>query len=227
MFDYALSAEIKRVEVIVPKVDGPVRKVCRLTLRRDLDVEIARSLASDFGVAALKHLHDRGITKIEFPIDAITARAAVKGTDGKAIEIAVVTGIKAIAKAKKLQEDKDADCPQVELKFQFPWTADVWTFLGENACVTVEVKLTRNQLSLDLNPAAPASADHASAESNGKKSRKKGGKSSHGHDRADAAGEVIDPQDAATPEEAEAVRAQRLRERDQEDANVWSGDEAH
>jgi hypothetical protein len=224
MFDYALRAEIKRVEVLVPKVDGPVTKVCRITFRRDLDAEIARSLAGEFGVAALKHLHDRGISKIEFPIDAITARAVITGTDGAHLAIDVVTGMKAIAKVKKLKDDKDADCPQVELKFQFPYTPDAWAFCGDNACVTIDLKLTRNQLSLDLNPAAKPAA----AESNGKKARKKGGsKSSHGDDRAEAAGEIADPQDAATPEEAEEVRAQRLRERDQQDANVWAGDEAH
>lgn len=225
MFDYELEAEIKRVEVLVPKVDGPVAKAIRITLRRELDVPIARSLGGEFGTAALKQLHDRGIRKIEFPIDAISARAVVKGVDrqgvrGAVLEIPVVTGMNALAKAKKLQEDKEPDSPMVELKFQFPWSTDAWAFLGDNACTTIVVKLQKNQLDLPLAGAAPTEVTLTpEAKQNGKKTRRKkgdsGNKSSHGDDRAAAAGEIAD--DAEEP----AAQSQPEREAAMDHDEVW------
>jgi len=150
MFDQTLKAEVKRIETLVPKVDGPVQKVCRVTFRRDLNEDIARSLGGDFGLAALEQLDDRGITQVVFPIDSVAAHAKLVGDKGEAIEIAQVTGIKAVAKAKKLQEDKEPDKPSVELKFQFVFSADVWLFFGKNACGTIDVTLSKRQLSLPL-----------------------------------------------------------------------------
>jgi hypothetical protein len=232
MFDYELRAEVKRVEVLVPKVDGPVAKACRITFRRELDVDIARALAGEFGVHALKQLHDRGITKIEFPIDAITARCQITGNGGQSpLLIGAVAGIKAVAKVKKLQEKKDPEVPIVELKFQFPYFTDAWEFLGENACTTVRVKLSRNQLELPLSASTPE-ATNGDSKPHGKRGRpKKGGgvltsKSSHGDDHAEAAEEMVDAQDAATPEEAEELRAQRLREERSMEQGVWA-DEVH
>jgi hypothetical protein len=211
MFDYELRVETKRVEVLVPKVDGPVAKACRITVRRDLDVDIARALAGEFGVQALKQLHDRGITKIQFPIDAISARAVIKADEGAPLEIACVTGMTAVAKAKKLQESKEPDAPQVELKFQFPWTSEAWTFLGGVACTVVGLKLTRNQLELPLASATPEGAN-GGGKPHGKRS--KAGKKS-------ASPPPDDPQSAASPEEAEEVRAQRMREEKAEAESAW------
>lgn len=231
MFDYEFQTEVKRVEALVPKVDGPVAKACRLTFRRGLDEDIARSLAGEFGVAALKHLRDRGITKVDFPIDAISARCWIKSRTGQEFAIPVVTGMKAVAKAKKLQEDEDPEDPTVELKFQFPYTAEAWAILGETVTSTVTIKLSRNQLELPLaaKPATNGNGDRDTKPANKRGRPKKGGvlttKSSHGDDRAEAAGEIGDPQDAATPEEAEE-RSQRLREERARDEGAWA-DGAH
>jgi hypothetical protein len=234
MFDYELQAEVKRVEALVPKVDGPVGKVCRITFRRELDEDIARAIGGEFGVAALKHLRDRSITNVVFPIDAITARLAIRRRgeifgDAVAFEIPVVTGMKAIAKATKIQDDKDPDDPTIELRFQFPFTEEAWMVLGQTVCTTVSIKLSRNQLELPLGNGNGEKRTVTLTPP--KKTRKRGGvlttKSSHGDDRANAAGEITDdPQDAATPEEAEEIRAQRLREERGRDDAMWS-DEAH
>jgi hypothetical protein len=229
MFDYELQAEVKSIENLVPKVDGPVQRVLRVTFRRDLDEDIGRSIAGQFGVDAVEALNERTITKIEFPIDAVTAKATLKGTKGEALALGEIFGIKAIGKAKKLQEDKEPDEPQAELKFQFPYSTEAWMFFGENTHVTVGIKLQKAQLDLpgtDKPPKGDAGAE-ASGEGETKKSARKkrnGGavKSSHGHDRAEASGEITDPQQASTPEEAERIREQQLRERRMEDEAAWT-----
>lgn len=196
MFDYALKAEVKRIETLVPKVDGPVQKVCRVTFRRELDEDIARTLGGDFGIAALEQLDARGITQVIFPIDDVAASAKLVGDKNETIEIAQVTGIKAVAKAKKLQEDKEADPPMVELKFQFDFSAEVWLFFGKNACAEIDVTLSKRQLSLPL--AKPEEAKPA-----GKKRKGKPGEQ--------AAGEPKD------------VAEQRAREQRMLDEQSWTG----
>lgn len=236
MFDYELSAEVKKFETLVPKTDGPVTRMCRVVFRRDLDTDIARGIGGDFGVAALKALHGRAITNVVFPIDAVTAKASFRSGAGDSLLVDAISGIKAVGKAKKLQEDEDADEPQVELKFQFQFTAAAALFFSMNTCETIALKLTKRQMELPLG-AASASPEAANAESpkngdGGKKSKaskKRGGatKSSHGADHAEAAGEIeTDPQSAASPEEAERIRAQRLREERQAEEGVWADDEA-
>jgi hypothetical protein len=231
MFDYELNAEVKRIETLVPKVDGPVTKVCRVTFRRDFDTDIARGVGGEFAVKALEQLDDRAITQVVFPIDAICVKATLRGSAGDVLVIDEVSGIKAIGKAKKLQEDKEPDEPQVELKFQFKFSKEAWAFFGDNACNTISVKLSKRQLSLSLGAAtATPEAANADGTKNGEaakksKASKKGKattKSSHGADRAEAAGEIeSDPQSASSPEEAERIRAQRLREARQMEDNVW------
>ena len=229
MFDYEFQGEVKRIETLVPKVDGPVMKICRVTFRRDFDVDIARGVGGEFGVEALKCLHDRAITNVVFPIDAICVKASLKGTAGDALLLDEITGIKAVGKARKLQEDKEPDEPQVELKFQFRYSKEAWDFFGANACQTVSIKLTKRQMELKLGTAAasPEVANGEKPKPNGRKKRGRGTKSSHGHDRAEAAGEISDdPQGAITPEEAEELRAQRLREERQAEEGVWADEES-
>jgi hypothetical protein len=222
MFDYELTAEVKSIETVVPKVDGPVSKVCRTVFRRTLDTDIARAIAGKFGVDALKALEDRAITKLVVPIDAVTCKATLKGSAGATLEIAEVSGMKAVCKAKKLQEDKDADPVMVEVEFQFPFSQAAWLFFGEHHSSEVVIKLVRRQLSLPLAGAEAAPTEVTlthDAKQNGKKTRRKkgdsGNKSSHGDDRAAAAGEI--PDDAEEP----AAQSQPEREAAMDHDEVW------
>lgn len=193
MFDHVFTAEVQRIETLVPKVDGPVKKVCRVTFRRDLDDDIARALGGKFGTDALQQLHDRGITQVTFPIDSVTARAKLRGDKDEVIELGVVTGIKAVAKAKKLQEDKEPDEPSVSLKFQFDFSPEAWLFFGRNACATIDVTLSKSQLSLPLEERKVEVPPKA----NGRKRKARDGEKT----AADAGGEV--PTDIAERRERE------------------------
>jgi hypothetical protein len=243
MFDLATTFKIKPSKVVVTDIDGQIIRRARFTLEKDFDYETA----SGMGVAAgnaLDLVEDRSATQVVIPIDSIHAEMTIK-VDGQSVTIGQATGVKATIKAPKVpkNEDDEEGSPTLKLEFETGMTDDVWLLLGRKAGSWADVKITKNQLELGL-PEPKATNGKAAAGAGGdpkalgdslgevsdasrqasllKPPKGKGKrKSSHGDDRADAAGE-LNPQAAASPQEAEEVRAQAQREQDQADAGVWS-----
>jgi hypothetical protein len=205
-----------------------------MAIEREFDAEVAALIGGNAAEAALDHLGDGGMTKVVLPIDAISARGVL---DGKTrISLDKITGVKATASVGKAKEDETPPL-KLKLEFDFPFDAAAWAMLGAEAGSYIGVTLTRNQLDLPGTSKTTKKAEAliASApvptKASGKKIKtpkaKLETKSSHGDDRAEAAGEIADPQDAATPEAAEAIREQRLREDRAEDEGAWATPGTH
>jgi len=209
-------------KAIAKDVDGVVVRRCRFKLERDLDEEMAESIGS-VGPKALELVADHSSAKVVMPIDACHGEMTLVG-DGQSVTIERADGLKAVASAPKIakNEDDEEGAPTVKLEFECGMTDEVWLFLGRKAHAWVTVTFNDAQLELPLAGAPKAEPAPAEAKPSKKRGRKASTKSSHGHDRAEAAGEIPDPQDAATPEEAEELRAQRLREQQQEHEGVWA-----
>jgi hypothetical protein len=224
MFDQEIRAEVMSAKVKVTE-DGNFKfRMVRMVLVRDFDDEAAAIIGGDSRIA-LDCLRQRGMTKAILPIDAVSARGVLVGKER--IEIERISGMKVTCSLGKAKEDEAAPI-KVKLEFEFKFQKEAFALLGDETGDTVSLTLTRNQLDLPGTSKTPltAAAPPAETKANGKKTRtpraKLGTKSSHGADRAEAAGEIIDPQDADTPEEAEELRAQRMREQRQADDEVWT-----
>jgi hypothetical protein len=222
MFDKEIRGAIRSAKVKV-KEDGAF--VFR-TVRMALELEFNSDAANTIGGAAadaLDHLIDGGMTKIVLPIDAISARGVLEGKTRIALDR--ITGVKATASVGKAKEDEAAPL-KLKLEFDFPFDAAAWAMLGAEAGSFIGVTLTRNQLDLPGTAKLPATPlppppPLQPAKDSGKK-RKAGGA------RSTAITNVrLDPQDADTPEEAEAVREQRLREERAEDEGAWTTPGTH
>lgn len=223
MFDTEIRGEIKSAKVKVTEDGAFVFRTVRMALEREFDSDIAAVIGAP-AEKAREHIDDGGWSKVVIPISAVSARAVLSGKTK--VPLDKVTGVKATCSIGKAKEDEDAPL-KIKLEFDFPFSAEAWAMLGAEAGTTIGITLTRNQLDLPgTSKAAPspglADAEQA-AKANGRKRKAKlGTKSSHGDDRAEAAGEIGDPQDAATPEEAEVIREQRLREERAADEGVWT-----
>lgn len=227
MFDTEIRAEIKSAKVKVTE-DGQFKfRMVRLALVRDFDDEAAAIIGGDARLA-LDCLRKGGMTKAILPIGALSARGVLVGKER--IEIERISGMKVTCSVGKAKEDEAAPI-KVKLEFEFKFQKEAFALLGDESGDTVSLTLTRNQLDLPGTakgvPAVPAAAAApAETKANGKKVKtpkaKLGTKPSHGDDHAEAAGEIGDPQAAATPEEAEEIRAQRLREQRAQDEEAWS-----
>ena len=228
MFDKQIRGAVKSAKVKVKEDGAFVFRTVRMALEREFDTEIAGVIGGS-AVEAFELLADGGVSKVVLPIDAISARGVLEGKTRIALD--KITGVKATASVGKAKEDEAAPL-KLKLEFDFPFDAAAWAMLGAEAGSFIGVTLTRNQLDLPgtsktaVAAAPPAPATPAATKANGKKSRtpkaKLGTKSSHGDDRAAAAGEIIAPQDAATPEEAEDIREQRQREERMADEEAWT-----
>jgi hypothetical protein len=172
MFDYALKVQLKRVEV-EPADDGPaVKRIVKVKVECDLETDIARAIAGDFGLESYKALRELTTTKVEFPIDGITATGTMFGGVGASVDIAEITGIKASATAKKPKAKPASDDggeeqsggtgepakPTVVMQLQFPYSDEVWIFLGRNGGAWVDLTLNRAQQKLPF-PEAESGTD--------------------------------------------------------------------
>lgn len=213
MFDYSVRANLKVVKVDVND-DGPaIVRVCRMTVEMELDGGIARAIGGDFGVEALQALKDLTSTKVEFPIERIRAQASLIGIQETfPVAIEKVTGIKAVALAKKPKDDEEADPPVVRLEFSFPYADDVWIFLGRNMGAWVTLTLTKAQQELDFGPKTTAGPGTVGALSSATTSELlKFVPRVVGSDADDVDRDERDVhQVAETPEEAEEMRERRI-----------------
>jgi hypothetical protein len=236
MFSYPLRVQLKTSKVEVED-DGPrVIRTCRMGLEAMLDSGIAQSVGGNFGVDALQALRDLTTTKVEFPIDAITARAELVGLPGTdPISLEEVTGIKAVASVKKPKADGASEPPMVKLEFDFPFSDGAWLFLGKNSGAWIQLTLYRAEKQLELPTATKPSADNPTIAGPGfsiplltpEKARElaaAGKESPPGpwRPRVVQGGAAQDERDvnqiADTPDEAEQMRADRLAEQTEETA---------
>jgi hypothetical protein len=224
MFDTEIRGEIKGAKIKVTEDGAFVFRTVRMALEREFDNEIAATIGKP-AEKAREHIDDGSWSKVVIPISAVSARAVLSGKTKVALD--KVTGVKATCSIGKAKEDEDAPL-KVKLEFDFPFSAEAWAMLGAEAGTTIGITLTRNQLDLPgTSKGTPAAAaPPAETKANGKRLKtpkaKLGTKSPHGDDHAEAAGEITDPQQAATPEQAEEIRTQRLREQRAEDENAWT-----
>jgi hypothetical protein len=196
MFDTPISAMVRVAKGVV-KDDGDVRRRrIRLQLERTFSDDVAAGLGSSARVA-LDELEDRGIEKVVLPIGALRAVLVVKAADDdSSVRIMDVTGIKAVGvlhKAGGRDEDDDGDGhPIIRFEFEFPYADDAWVFLGHQLKNQVTCTFTRKQLDLPgTNGDKSAKPETAAKKSKGRKKNTA----------------PADPQSAATPEEAEDLRA--------------------
>lgn len=223
MFDTEIRAEIKSAKVKVTE-DGSFKfRMVRMALEREFDDELAAIIGGD-ARTALDCLREGGMSKAILPIDAISARGVLVGKER--IEIERISGMKVTCSIGKAKQDETAPL-KVKMEFEFKFDKAAWSLLGDETGDTVSLTLTRNQLDLpgtSKAPAAAAAAPPAETKANGKKIRTPKAKlgTKHAEDPADVAGDIVEPQDAATPEEAEDIRAQRLREQRAEDEEAWN-----
>lgn len=94
--------------------------------------------------AALIGLQERGLSKIEVPIDAEAANITLtNGSDS--CQIVGARGMKIVGKSNM---NKPEDAPVAELHWRFNYEEAMWKFLGRNFGSTCDVLIERQQLSL-------------------------------------------------------------------------------
>lgn len=138
---------LKSVSIKVTE-DGPVviRRV-RIKVDRAFDEEIAEALGPD-AVRVREGLATHGIEKATLPIDVIVCEGSLKAPAGTA-NIPRMHGMRAVGTAPKSDEPDDPNGdPIIQLEFDFPFSEDVWVFLGRNVGAWAEIKLVKAQLSL-------------------------------------------------------------------------------
>jgi hypothetical protein len=201
MFDSPITAEIRTVKgVVIDDGDHQLRRI-RLQLERTFSPEIAQGLGSSAQVA-LDELEGRGLEKAVMGIGAIKAKLEIKSEGKGTATIGDVTGIKAVGIVHKAggRDEGDGEAhPLIRLEFEFPFDEAAWTFLGRTLRDTVSCKLTRSQLEL------PGTGSNGGGKPGRKKSK-----------AAAAKTPAADPQSAASPEEAEDLRALALDDEDPE-----------
>lgn len=222
------TAGISKIAIKAVEEDGIVARIVRMTLAREFDSIIASAIGGD-AYTLLDALREHSASKVEIPIDAVSGECRLEGEQGDAVTIKLVKGVKAIGKAPGKEESE----PTVELVFDFPFQIEAWAFFGRNVSARVALVFTKTQL--ELPGTAPAAHAAGAKEKTGgpavvealdrlkasvpdgtKLSILAGGKSVVVVDKRSAAEIAADTEEQAaeTPEEAEALRAERLaRER--------------
>ena len=154
MFDVGFHAQIAKVAIQVKGGEGLIRRICRITLKREFDLEMARGLGPD-AVEALAALKSGGFEACTMPIGAIVATGAIRCSilstaDVDEVKIPVLYGVKAKGKA-----GKDGDPPSIALEFSFGWDERAWVFLGRHCEAYAEIILTRTEQQLELGNVHP------------------------------------------------------------------------
>jgi hypothetical protein len=221
MFELNQDFKVAPSKVILLEADGRALRRVRFKLERDFDDALADAVGV-VGKKAREMVEKRGATKVVIPIDAMHGEMVLKAGD-ESVTVSVADGFKMVARAGKVPKNEDAEeePPQLKLEFDAGMEDALWAFLGRHAGEQVRITYKNAQLSLALDgegggkrsvtltpEAKPATAKR------GRKAGKPAGQP--------PAEDPEDPQQAATPEEAEEVRAQRLREERSESEGAWT-----
>lgn len=210
MFELNQEFKVSPSKVILLEADGRALRRVRFKLERDFDEALAESIGTT-GTKALEAVSDRTLTKAVASIDAVHGEMVLKAGE-ETITIAAADGFKLTAAAGKIPKNPDADegPPTLKLEFDAGMAEDLWAFLGRHAGEFVRVAYHNRQLSLPLDDKKPPSDDAPKKAKRGRRAKA----------TAAPAGDHDEAQEAATPEEAEGVRAQRQREEQAED--MWT-----
>ncbi len=150
MYGVNLECGIKSVKVRVKDIDGRLLRRCTVGLTHEFNRDIAKELGKE-ALAVLKGLKNFGIEKATLPIDRISALAVLTDTQGEAVEIKELRGVKATCTAPK-----DDGIPTILFEFDFRWQEDAWLFLGRNCSAIASLHLTKVQLGLEEPTSAKA-----------------------------------------------------------------------
>lgn len=235
MFELTETFKVQPSKVVVHDIDGVRIRRCRFRLERDFDEATAAGMGQT-AMEALDLVADSRVAQVVIKIDAVHAEMKLKGDKGE-VTIGKATGVKAIANAPKVpkNEDEDEGPPTIKLEFETGLTEEVYLFIGKNAGDFVEVTARKNQLDLPLEGAAPkpnggngsggSGADLAqSLRSVSGEAPKAVLKPPKGKGKKTAPTPPTDPQAASSPDEAEHIREQRLREEKAAEQGVWDDD---
>ncbi len=151
--DLACSAGITKIAIKATEDDGIVTRTVRMTLAREFDWLISSAIGGDASTLR-EALMQHSCSKVEIPIDAISGECRLIGERGEEVLVKMVSGVKAVGKAGKAD---DADpAPTVELIFDFPFQLAAWDFFGKNVGGRAEVTFTKQQLDLPGTEKTPA-----------------------------------------------------------------------
>jgi hypothetical protein len=219
MFELQCEAAIENVTIKakVGKI-GTVMKRCRIKLSREFDALIARAIGGD-ALDFLESVSSGAVEKVVMPIDAVVAEGTLRALGGEQVTIKALYGVKATATAPK----EDEDPPLIRMDFDFGYDGEVWRFLGDHAGAVASVTITPAQLEIPgtkesaVDRAARAFVDSlpkgtkVTATVAGKSFEMGVGGGDPDDDEDEQDDDDLDPQDAATPEEAERIREERLQ----------------
>jgi hypothetical protein len=219
MFELNQDFKVSPSKVILLEADGKALRRVRFKLERDFDDELAAAVGT-VGKKARDLVDERGATKVVIPIDAMHGEMVLKAGD-EAVTVTAADGFKMTASAAKVPKNEDAEEGPPTLKLEFDTGMDeaLWSFLGRHAGDHVGVVYKNKQLSLALDGDGKAGGGKSPAEAKQKATRgRKAGKAK----QVAITEDPEDPQQAATPDDAEEVVAQRRREEDAEAEGLWT-----
>lgn len=122
---------------------GNSTRLIEFKIKVDFSTSIGGSL-DKAAKAALAGLQDRGLSKIEVPIDSEAANITL--TNGS--DTCQIVGARGIKVVGKVNMNKPEDAPVAELHWRFNYEEAMWKFLGRNFGSTCDVLIEKQQLSL-------------------------------------------------------------------------------
>jgi hypothetical protein len=219
MIELTCVATIRDVALKAKTSDGVTTRKMRMRLEREFDDEIAAALGTD-AIKARALLKSGALAKAEMPLDAIKASALLKNVESAVVKLPLIVGLKAIGKAP---DSLDGDTPpSISMLFEFVYTREALVWFGESFGGTAEITITPQQLELlkdTRKPGEPTGKKPhpliaaAAAQAMGTLTKEHvDAARAYVDDRRDIAGGGSDDDraNAASPEEAEAARAERI-----------------
>jgi hypothetical protein len=153
--DLEFTASIERVSVSVREKDGVIRRTCEITLAREFDPVIADALGSS-AKRVREDVSAGELRKVVIPVDSMILAGTLKtriGGKGDQVEIPMMRGLTAVAKAGKEEDDP----PSVKIDLEFDFSEEAWLFFGRNVSAYAEVTLSRLQQTFAFPPAVAGS----------------------------------------------------------------------
>ncbi len=143
MFNERFSALVSAPKGKLKDKKGNSARLIEFKLRSDFTQFLGSSL-DKAAKAALVGLQERGLAKVEIPIDTVAVNITLSnGSDS--CEIVGARGIKVAGKANL---NKPEDAPVADIHWRFNYEDKTWQFLGRNFGSMVDVVIVRQQLSL-------------------------------------------------------------------------------
>lgn len=163
------EAQIMKITGGVRQKKGVTRRLCQLTLFRELNGEIA-DLLGGAGPKVLRALKANDVSEAKIKLDALVFEATID-CKGQQVTIGHLRGI--VAKGKEGARDEEP--PTVKLVFGFDFQEDAWSLFGRNYGSMAQVKLepAQAELAVDDGVAAEDTEADVQARANGEGKRKR------------------------------------------------------